>query len=292
MIFTFINVQCTIDKNFPYSPKEKLLYMPSGKFIKGVSLAYDEMVSDFLWIRLIGYFATHAKTDRDYKWFNHFANIIVELDPYSWYVYEIGGVIMSAEMKLPHESNELLQKGMKNVPKNHDRYWKLPFFIAFNHMYYLKDFKTAAHYLKIAAKDEDSPKYIPLLIAKLYANADYHDTAGHFLYEMLKSTKDATLRQQIQTRIEELVNDRNIRVLETARDQFLKDMGRYPFLLDELVIYGYIKKLPDNIENGSYYIDLENHGIFHTILGGKLVIKNIKDNWSPIEIITREKDRP
>lgn len=291
LIFLFVNLQIVIDTKFPCSSsEERLLYLPSGKFIKGVSLAYDEMVADFLWIKVIGYFGTHAKTDRDYKWFNHFLNIIVELDPYSQYVYEFGGIVLSAEMELPHKSNELLKKGMANVVKSHERYWKLPFFIAFNYMYYLNDFKKAAQFLEIAAKDNRSPNYLPLLVSRLYANDNYHDTAIKFLSEMVADTQNKELKKQIETRIKELVNDRNIRILENARDRFVKIMKRFPFMLYELVLYGFINRFPDNIEEGSYRIDLNDHSIFHSTLGGKLKV-NIKGKKPPMDIIVKEKER-
>lgn len=290
LIFLLVNLQFTIDKKFPNSySKERLLYLPSGKFIKGAALAYDEMVADFLWIKVIGYFATHAKTDRDYRWFNHFLNIITELNPYSQYVYEFGGVVLSAEMELPDKSNEILKKGMKNVVKTHERYWKFPFFIAFNYMYYLKDFKTAAQYLQIAAKDKGSPAYLPSLVARLYANSNYHDTAIKFLYEMLADTHNPELRLQLETRIKELTNDRNIRILEQARDSFFKIMGRYPFMLYELVFYGFINRLPDDIADGGYHIDFKDHSIFHSTLGGKLdVYIKDKDKKPAIDITVKE----
>lgn len=293
LLFFLVNLQFVIDKKFPdISSKESLLYLPSGQFIKGASLAYDEMVADFLWIKVIGYFGTHAKTDRDYRWFNHFLNIITELDPYSQYVYEFGGVVLSAEMEHPEKSNELLRNGMANVPQNHERYWKFPFFIAFNYMYYLKDFKKAAQYLEIAAKDPRSPTYLPMLVAKLYANDKYHDTAIKFLHEMLADTQNPELRLQIETRIKELVNDRNIRILEKARDNFVKVMGRYPFMVYELVMYGFINRLPDNIPEGSYHIDIRDHSVFHSTLGGKLDIDvAYRDKKNFIGVTVKEKDR-
>ncbi|MBF0259680.1 MAG: hypothetical protein HQK62_12745 [Desulfamplus sp.] len=299
LVFILVNLQFAIDKRFPDSSlQESFLYLPSGQFIKGAALAYDEMVADFLWIKVIGYFATHAKTDRDYRWFNHFLNIITELDPYSQYVYEFGGIILSAEMEKPEKSTELMKKGMANVSKNHERYWKFPFFIAFNYMYYLKDFKKAAEYLEIAAKDPRSPTYLPMLVARLYANDKYHDTAIKFLYEMLADTQNPELRLQIETRINDLTNDRNIRILENARDQFYEAMGRYPFMIYELVIYGFINRFPDDIADGGYHIDFKDHSIFHSTLGGKLAlggkvdipIKD-KDNRPNIDITVQEKDK-
>ena len=41
---------------------------------------------------------------------------------------------------------------MVNVPKSHERFWTIPFFLGFNYMFYKKDYATAARYLEEASK--------------------------------------------------------------------------------------------------------------------------------------------
>ncbi len=55
--------------------EEELLYLPSGNMIKIVSLGFDQVAADILYIKMIDYFASHLSTDRSYVWFYHIADL-------------------------------------------------------------------------------------------------------------------------------------------------------------------------------------------------------------------------
>ena len=61
----FFSIQ-TLDKKYPRQGVESFLYLPSGTFLKGAALGYDEMLADLFWIKAVGYFGGHAQTDRNY----------------------------------------------------------------------------------------------------------------------------------------------------------------------------------------------------------------------------------
>jgi hypothetical protein len=267
-----MGIQYVIDKTDRLTPQEEFQYLPSGKFIKGAALSYDEMVADLLWIRLIGYFADHSKTDRDYAWMEHFLSIITELDPLFQYVYEFGGIILSAEMNRPEKSNRLLLKGMKVVPESHPRYWRFPFLIAFNYMFYLNDNGAASRFMTQAARFEGAPQYLPLLASKLLARSDYHENAIRFLTEIIQDARSEELKERLNKRILEIKNDKIIQVLEKAQEFFFSDRGHYPLLVQELVLYGYLPGIYNPDPQGAYYIDIQDHTIFHSTLGGQLKI--------------------
>jgi len=62
---------------------EELLYLPSGNMLKIVSLGFDEVAADILYIKMIDYFATHLMTDHTYTWLYHMADLVTTLDPVS-----------------------------------------------------------------------------------------------------------------------------------------------------------------------------------------------------------------
>jgi hypothetical protein len=259
----FISVQ--IDKKYPSIEIEDLLYLPSGKFLKGAALSFDEMLADLLWIKSLAYFGGHSLTDKDFFWLDHLIDIVTTLDPLFQYPYEFGGIILATEIKNAEKSNHLLEKGMKNVPKNHERYWYLPFFAAFNHMYYLADNKMAAHYLEIASRFPQAPPYLPKLAAKLYANAGEPEMAIPFLEEIIQGTNNPELKESLQQRLNEIINYNNILLLDEAKKKFIGKFHRLPKTINELVETGTIITLPKDPRGGEYYISPYSDAIENTI---------------------------
>jgi hypothetical protein len=227
-------------------------------------------LSDLLWIKTIGYFGHHALTDRTYEWFYHIIDITTILDPYFDDPYEFGGIVLATEIGAVDKSISILKKGMENVPKHHKRYWYLPFYLAFDYMYYKRDYLNAARYLEQASRFPESPEYLPLLAARLYANANDPNVAIDFLKEMMNSTESEELKEQLANRIKEIMIDRDIRILEKARDEFLSKFGRYPQNLDELINEGIIRKIPEEPFGGNYFISPEDHSLQSTSGKGKL----------------------
>jgi hypothetical protein len=254
----------SIDKKYPPVVIEDMLYLPSGNFLKGAALGFDEMLADLLWIKALAYFGGHAVTDQDYSWLGHLLDIVTTLDPFSQYPYEFGGVILATEIGDVDKSTALLKKGMENVSKTHARYWYLPFFTAFNYMYYKYDYKTAAHYLEMASKFPQSPDYIPLLISRLYADADSPEIAITFLREMIKSTQKPELKEKLKLRLNEVINQSNIQFLEAAKDRFFSKFNQYPETIDQMFKNGFIFYVPTDPRGGTYYISPKDHTVKNT----------------------------
>ena len=150
---------------------------------------------------------------------------------------------------------------MANVPKHHKRYWYLPFFTAFNYMYYKGDYLTAAHYLEIASSFPGRPAYLPFLVSRLYANTNDPGVAIPFLEKMMERAATPETREKLKQRIKEIIVKRDIRLLTIARDHFKQKTGEYPLSLEQLVTSGFIKKIPTEPFGGNYFISKRDHSI-------------------------------
>lgn len=272
IFFATILFQTQIDKTRPdYSRIDEMKYLPSGQFLKGAALAYDELFADFLWIKAIVYFGEQLQKDQNYKWLYHLLDIVVTLDPYFEYPYEFGGVVLAYWTKDVSLSIRLLKKGMINVPKTHPRYWTIPFFLGFNYMYYKKDFSTAARYLEEATKYPGHPRYLPFLVARLYANARDPEIAIRFLMEIYTTTNNKKAKEDIEKRIKEIMVERDIQILERARDQYKKKTGSYPPKLEDLVTAGLLKEIPREPFEGKYFIK-EDHSIQSSVVKKRMEV--------------------
>lgn len=262
---TIVILSQSISQRYPSARYgDDLKYLPSGKFLKGSALTYDEVLADLLWIKTIGYFGTHARSDQDYTWLYHLLEITTTLDPLYSDPYEFGGIVLATEMHDVDKSIAILEKGMANIPRHNKRYWYQPFYNAFNYMYYKGDNLTAARLLERAAESPGRPEYLPLLVARLYANTNDPELAIPFLEEMLRQTTNPEMQEKLRARIREILMTRDIHWLEEARDRFLAERQRYPLTLEELVGEGFIQRIPDEPNGGQYYIDPKDHAINST----------------------------
>lgn len=272
IFLAIILFQTQIDKiKANYSKIEEMKYLPSGQFLKGAALAYDELFADFLWIKAVVYFGEQYQKDKNYKWLYHLLDIVVTLDPYFEYPYEFGGIALAYWTKDVSHSIRLLKKGMLNIPKTHPRYWTIPFFLGFNYMYYKKDFATAARYLEEATKYPGHPQYLPFLVTRLYTNAKDPEIAIKFLMEIDRTTNNEKVKKDIKKRIKEVVVERDIQILERARDHYKNKTGSYPSKLEDLVSAGLLKEIPGEPFGGKYFIK-EDHSIQSSVVKKRMEV--------------------
>ncbi len=274
----FLFCSIILGEKYPCFSHEELIYMPSGKFLKGAALGYDEILGDLLWIKALGYFGSHSATDQSYTWLGHILDIVTTLDPLYHPPYEFGGIALAAEAGDVDSSIALLKKGMDHVPPNHPRYYYLPFFLAFDYMYYKEDYLTAAHYLEQAAKFPQSPPYLPNLVARLYANADSPEVAVAFLQEMIQSTKQQDLKDRLLVRLYQVSHQSNLKTLNQAIDIFYQKFAKRPLSLDELVDAGIIHDIPVDPRGGAYYIDEQGRFVKNTVPARELKVHIKKGN--------------
>ena len=277
LVAGFLFCSITIDKKYPNFSYEDLSYLPSDKFLQGATLGYDEILGDLLWIKTLGYFGSHAAIDQNYTWLAHMLDIVTTLDPLYQPPYEFGGIALAAEAGDVDSSIALLKKGMDHVPSNHPRYYYLPFFLAFDYMYYKEDYLTAAHYLEQAAKFPQSPPYLPGLVAKLYANADSPDVAVAFLQEMIQSTDQQDLKGQLIIRLHQVTHQANLNMLTSAFDTYYRRFEKYPPSLAAFVSTGIIDHIPVDPRGGTYYISSDSRSVENTIKTDPLKVHIKKD---------------
>lgn len=243
----------------------KLNYLPSGAFLKGAALAYDSVLADLLWIKAIAYFGGQYVSEHDYTWLYHMLDIATTLDPFFEDLYEFGGIILANEVGDIGQSSSLLKKGMENVSKEHPRYWYLPFFLAFNHWYHDNDFKKGAEYLEIAARYPQAPSYLPMLTARMYADASQAEMALPFLDEMIRSARTPERRAELEQRKKEVRINMDLDMLDQAVFTYRNLFNDYPTSLDDLVKQGIVKQIPVEPFGGQYYYDLILHQVHSTL---------------------------
>lgn len=243
-------------------------YVIPSKFSKILALGNQGLLSDFLFLKAATFFGGRTGAGKslnldDWQYFINSLDVITDLDPYFVDPYFLAEGLLAWEAGMPEEANKILEKGTRHRATD----WRLPFFIGFNHFYFLGDYGTAADFIMTAAQLPGSPDYAPTLAARLAYYGGKSRTALLFLRQMLEDADNPLLRSRLEMRLLALEQAVSI---EEALDAFKKQEERMPVSLDELVTRGYLDVLPEDPYGGKWGV-LENGRVFST---SKFVEKN------------------
>ena len=230
---------------------ESLRFLPRGEYLKPVLLGYHHLAADVLWLRMVQVLGERNVTAQDYEWLYHALDVITTLDPQYVYAYQVGGIVLTELAQRVDLSNRLLEKGLQANPAA----WQIPFYLGYNHFFFLEDYRRAADYMAQAARLPGRPSYAPLLAARLYAQAGNPNTALDFLRAMWHQTQDKQSKEALELRIKEVTIERDIGLLEEAVGRYRTREGRTPTVLADLVARGILHAIPPEPFGGVYRLD-------------------------------------
>ena len=236
-------------------------YIIPSKFSRMLALGNQGLLSDFLFLKTSTFIGGRSGSgnrlsEEDWNYVSRSLDVVTDLDPYFVDPYILAEGLFAWDAGKPEEANRLLSKGMKY--RTFD--WRLPFFVGFNHFYFLKDYETASGFIMTASRLPGSPAYLATLGARLAYYGGKSKTALLFLEEMLAETDDVLLRNRLEMRM--LALERAV-AIEDALGKFKAQEGRSPEQLIELVTAGYLSELPLDPYGGRWRV-LENGRVFST----------------------------
>lgn len=236
-------------------------YVIPSRYSRILALGNQGLLSDFLFLKASTFFGGRAGNDKtlsrvDWQYFIDSLEAVTDLDPYFVDPYFLAEGLLAWDAGLPEEANKLLEKGTKYRTSD----WRLPFFIGFNHFYFLGNYGKAADYIMTASRLPGSPDYFPTLAARLAYYGGKSKTALLFLRQMLEESSNPVLKSRMEKRL--LALERAVAIEETL-DRFKVKEGRMPASLDELVSRGYVEMLPEDPYGGKWGV-LDNGRVFST----------------------------
>ena len=245
-----------------------LARIPKGEYLKKISLGHNSLVADLIWLRAIQVMGEKKVPPQQAEWIYHALDAATDLDPKFSYIYEAGGIFLSAVSGNYDLSVKLLKKGFDNNPG----YWRLPFYLSANYFLYLRDYKLAAYFMGRAAELPDRPAFVPLLAARLYAQSGDPRFGLDLTYTIYKNTTDEKVKDALRQRMKELQVEINLYTLENAAKDFKDKYGRYPVSVDELKAAGLIRGEPKDELGGRYIINPETGEASNTKMSRRLRI--------------------
>ena len=228
-----------------------LMYLPDGEVLKFVSLGYQNLVADLIWLRIIQVFGDRTVTDEGYNWIFNALDAVTTLDPKFVQAYLAGSMTLTVMADHVEQSNKILEKGiLANLEE-----WRIPFILGFNHFNFLGDYELGARYIEMATAMPGTPDWLPLLAARLHVQANTPHIALELLARVEEATTDMRLKAKLGIRIKEVMIERDLMTIEQAIDLYEARQGTPPEGLSKLVETGVLTRIPIDPFGGSYKLN-------------------------------------
>ena len=143
------------------------LYLPTGKFVKQISLGYRTVAADLIWLSATQYYGEFRQHKHDLAYFKGLIEIITTLDPKFVFAYTFGAMVVSEDVGRFQEGIAILKRGMAENPTS----WELPFEIAFLNFVNRVDYEVAARYFDLASRMPEAPERARRFAAYVYSKA-------------------------------------------------------------------------------------------------------------------------
>ena len=283
-------IQKSMDKEKEeYALLEELLYFPSGKFVEEISIGYNELFADLVWLRAIQYFGEHRMTDSKYEHLYHILDILTTLDKKFIHAYTFGALLLEHSAGDSASVNLLLRKGEFNNPQR----WEIPFTRGFIYYIFRAANKKAAMFFLRSSKKPDAPD-----MCKRFAGFTYQKIGDKFmalkLWQNIYENSNNQLEKETALRhMKEMIMLIQMDTLSVVLVRYTQQMGKLPLSIKEMVNYGFLEYKPKPPwEDEYFYIDKEKHRIWCTYLDSVhslILMQMLESKEVQNEVVTKNK---
>ena len=240
------------------------LYLPEAKYVRLITLGFNNVVSDILWFNTLSYFGKQFHAGKDYKWLSNMCDLVTTLNPRASHSIEFCATMLSWSAKDPEKSNLILARAIND----HPQIWRYRYLRAFNYWYFLENRQLARQDLLAAAKLPNAPAFLASMASRLVATDQDPHLAVEFLKEIISKSNDENAKKTLAEKLNMATITLNISSLNIAIEYFEKQKGYRPKHLDELVQNGIVTFIPKDAWGGTFYLD-ETTGEIKTTSGKK-----------------------
>jgi hypothetical protein len=232
---------------------QEVLYIPSPKVVKRLSLGYSGLLADVYWTRVVQYFgAKHKAKSKQYRILEPLLEMTTELDPKLLPAYHFGSVFLAQKPPEgagdPQAAVRLVEKGIRENPQS----WRLYYDLGYIYWLELKDPARAADAFDRGAQVPGAHAWMRVMAAALKAHAGETETATYMWTNILKSTEDANLRANAVSRLRSLRVDSEVKLLQDRVDEFTRKSGHTAGDWQELISTGLLRRAPADLAGHAY----------------------------------------
>lgn len=224
---------------------EEVLYIPSPKVLKAMSLGYSGLAADIYWTRVVQYFGTHHRAhSQQYRLLAPLLDITTTLDPHLIVAYRFGSTFLAQKPPdgagEPEKAVELVERGIRANPDT----WQLYYELGFLKYMELHDPAGAAEAFQRGAQVPNAHPFLRILAAAMAQHAGERQMARALWMTTYQTTDDAMIRDNAVKHLRALDVDDEVDQVQKIVNQFKQRTGTVPTSMAQLVQAGYLHGLP------------------------------------------------
>jgi hypothetical protein len=237
---------------------EEVLYMPSGKSVKRMSLGYSSLLADIYWTRAVQYFGDKLnQRSMRYDLLYPLLDITTDLDPHLIVAYEFGSLFLSQPPPdgagQPEKAVALVEKGLRENPS----YWRLYFTLGFIHYLDRRDYKAAGEAFLKGSEVPGALPWMKVMAARMAEHGDDRSTAVYLWRAVYDTSIDPQVKETAIQHLTSLRAEADIEQLEQRVKIYRERTGMLPSRWLDMVRAGILPGLPQD-PNGAEYKLLPN----------------------------------
>src|SRR5579864_1410884 len=237
---------------------DEVLYLPSGKSIKKLSLGYSSLLADIYWTRAVQYFgAQHIGSAAHYELLSPLLDITTDLDPNLIVAYDTGSIFLSQKQPdgagQPDKAAALVEKGIRANPAN----WRLYFTLGFIHYTDRHDPKAAQLAFQKGSEIPGALPWMKAMAARMAERADDPATAASLWQTIYDTTKDTGLKDTAVRHLTSLRVESELNELERRTKVYFDRHNAYPEEWSDLVRDGLLRGVPVDPNGAPYTLRLD-----------------------------------
>ena len=241
-----VPTQMTLNRSLaPYRETPQMIWVPSGKILRTLSLGHNGLLADIYWTRAVQYFG-RQRVDRkfEYPLLAPLLDITVALDPQLLVAFKFGGVFLSAPPPLgagqPEKAVDLLRLGIRENPDE----WRLWHDLGFLYYWEIKDYKAASEAYLQGSQNPKAAPWMRVMAAVILQKGGDRETSRFLWTEIYNSTEDVAIRENARDHLDALRALNDIEELERRTATFHDQTGRWPSSSQELIAAGLLQGVP------------------------------------------------
>lgn len=231
---------------------EEILYLPSGKMLKRMSLGYSNLLADIYWTRAVQYFGNkHEQHSTRYDLLAPLLEITTDLDPHLIPAYQTGSIFLSLPegARQPDKAVALLEKGIRENPE----YWQLYFTLGFIHYIDRRDYKAAEEAFRKGSEVPGALGWMKVMAARMAEHSGDIGTAMALWKGIYDTNTGKEVRANAAGHLLSLQADAGIEELGRRVLYFREKTGALPSRWSDLVRAGLLPGIPQD-PTGTPYV--------------------------------------
>jgi hypothetical protein len=238
----------------------EVLFLPSGKFLRQLSLGYEGLLADIYWTRAVQYFGRkRLEHSTEFNLLGPLLQITTDLDPHLLIAYRFGSIFLADKPPQgagqPLQALALLHRGIVANPDQ----WRLWEDAGFVYYWDLKDYAAAARAFRTGSERPGAMPWMRVMAAQVAAQGGELATSKFLWSEVARQSGNQQMRKSAEEHLLAIEAEQEMSKLSELVTLYNSREARPARSLQALVAAGYLRALPRDPSGTFYILDSGGH---------------------------------